>query len=54
MAAAVEEHLRNQAAHEYLAEYEQEHGAFTGEEKREAADVWARAEEREGQWREAG
>lgn len=54
VAAAVEEHLRNQATHEYLAEYEQEHGAFTGEEKREAADVWARAEEREGQWREAG
>lgn len=54
VAAAVEEHLRNQATLAYLAEHEQEHGAFTAEERQETAEVWARAEEREGRWREAG
>ncbi|MEV8390690.1 MULTISPECIES: hypothetical protein [unclassified Streptomyces] len=53
VAAAVEEHLRNQATLAYLEEYEREHGAFTPAEKQEAADVWARAERREGEWREA-
>ncbi|MEV4870138.1 hypothetical protein [Streptomyces syringium] len=54
VATAVEEHLRNQATLAYLAEYEQEHGSFTAEEKQAAAGIWARAEEREGQWRAAG
>jgi hypothetical protein len=54
IATAVEEHLRNQATAAYLAEYEDEHGAFTGDEKRAAADVWARAEQRDSQWRAAG
>ncbi|MCW2873338.1 MAG: hypothetical protein JWL99_4658, partial [Streptomyces oryziradicis] len=40
IATAVEEHLRNQATATYLAEYEDEHGAFTDDEKRAAA-VWA-------------
>jgi hypothetical protein len=40
IATAVEEHLRSQATATYLAEYEDEHGAFTDDEKRAAA-VWA-------------
>jgi len=54
VATAVEEHLRNQATASCLAEYEDEHGAFTEAEKQAAADVWARAEQRENRWREAG
>ncbi|MEU5425991.1 hypothetical protein AB0H73_10335 [Streptomyces olivoreticuli] len=54
VATAVEEHLRNQATLAYLDEFEQESGAFTAGEKQAAADIWAQAEEREGQWREAG
>ncbi|MFF5126105.1 hypothetical protein ACFY41_04105 [Streptomyces syringium] len=54
VASAVEEHLRNQATLAYLDEYEREYGSFTTEEKQTAADIWARAEEREGLWREAG
>ncbi|MEW1724984.1 hypothetical protein [Streptomyces sp. NPDC093109] len=54
VAAAVEGHLRHQATLEYLAAYEQEHGAFTAEEKQEAAGIWARAEELEGQSRGVG
>lgn len=54
VARSVEEHLRNQATLAYLAEHEQERGAFTAEERQEAADIWARAEDREAQWREVG
>jgi hypothetical protein len=50
-AAAIEQHLRDRATDEYLAEYQQEHGAFTEEEKRAAADMWAAAELKEAQWR---
>lgn len=53
VAVAVEEHLRNRATQAYLAEYEQEHGAFSVEEKRAAADIWAQAEGREEKWHEA-
>jgi hypothetical protein len=51
---AVEEHLRNRATLEYLSEYEHEHGPFTAEERKAAADVWADAEQRESRWPEAG
>ncbi|MGS2590030.1 hypothetical protein [Streptomyces hebeiensis] len=54
IATAVEEHLRNQATASYLAEYENEHGDLTGSEMQAAAGVWARAEQRENQWRAAG
>jgi hypothetical protein len=54
VAAAVEENLRNQATGAYLAEYEDEHGAFTEDEKRAAAGLWAQAEQRENRWRTAG
>ena len=50
IALAVEEHLRNQVTASYLAEYEDEHGAFTEEEKRAATDVWAQAEQKESRW----
>lgn len=54
VAAAVEEHLRNQATLAYLAAYEEEHGSFTPQEQRAAAEIWSQAEEREAQWRDAG
>ncbi|MFB7784969.1 hypothetical protein [Streptomyces vinaceus] len=54
VAAAIEEHLRNQATARYLAEYQAEHGAFTDEERQRAADVWASAERKVARWREAG
>lgn len=54
IATAIEEHLRNLATAAYLAEYEDEYGDFAEDEKRAAADVWARAEQRESQWRAAG
>lgn len=54
VAVAVEEHARNRVTLAYVTEHEAEHGAFTPEERREAADIWDRAEEREVQWREAG
>ncbi|MEU1948600.1 hypothetical protein ABZ554_40655, partial [Streptomyces sp. NPDC020125] len=41
VAAAIEEHLRNQATRENLAEFEKEHGPFTAEERQAAADVWS-------------
>lgn len=54
IATAVEEHLRNRATLDYLAEYEKEQGPFTAEEKQEAADIWSRAETRETEWPAAG
>ncbi|MCZ2525673.1 hypothetical protein ACFW9F_04150 [Streptomyces sp. NPDC059506] len=54
IAAAVEEHLRNRMTTAYLAEYEEEHGSFSEDEKRSAADVWARAEQKENRWRATG
>jgi hypothetical protein len=42
--AAVEQYLRNRMTAAYLDAYQQEHGAFTAEERRAAADVWADAE----------
>ncbi|MFF0216171.1 hypothetical protein [Streptomyces vinaceus] len=51
VAAAIEQHLRNQAMDEYLADYQEEFGAFTIEERRAADEVWARAEEAEAAWR---
>jgi hypothetical protein len=42
--AAVEQYLRNRLTASYLDEHEREHGAFTPEERRTAADVWADAE----------
>jgi hypothetical protein len=56
--AAVEQYLRNRITDAYLDEYQQEHGAFTAEERRAAAEVWADAErvaEREqGTWPATG
>lgn len=54
VATALEQHLRDLATAAYLDEYEQEHGAFTDEERQSAARVWADAEVREAQWRAAG
>ena len=42
--AAVEQYLRNRMTAAYLDAYQHEHGAFTAEERRAAADVWADAE----------
>jgi hypothetical protein len=42
--AAVGQYLRNRLTAASLDESEQEHGAFTAEERRAAADVWADAE----------
>ncbi|MEU1804054.1 hypothetical protein [Streptomyces sp. NPDC019937] len=53
VAVAIEEHLRNQATREHLAEFEDENGPFTGAERQAAADVWAAAERRESRWHEA-
>ena len=56
--AAVEQYLRNRLTAAYLDAYQQENGAFTADERREAAQVWAEAErlaEREqGPWPAAG
>ncbi len=49
VAAAVEEYLRNRATALYLDEYQHEHGAFTEDEKRAAAQVWADAEHGQAQ-----
>jgi hypothetical protein len=54
VAAAIEEYLRNQVTADYLAEYEQEHGAFTEDERRTADEAWHRAEAAEDTWRAAG
>ncbi|MFP8961924.1 hypothetical protein ACLIYP_15410 [Streptomyces nanhaiensis] len=43
--------LRNRATAACLAEYESEHGSFTGAELRAAADAWDRAEQLEDRWR---
>ncbi|MEU3407345.1 hypothetical protein ABZ766_25845 [Streptomyces sp. NPDC006670] len=51
VAAAIEQHLRNQVLDEYLTEYQEEFGAFTEEERRQADAVWASAEEAEAAWR---
>lgn len=48
--AAVQEYLRNRLTAAYLEEYEQEHGAFTEDERRAAAEVWTDAEHRQAQW----
>lgn len=52
--AAVQEYLRNRLTAAYLEEYQQEHGQFTEEERRSAAEVWADAERRQAQWPAAG
>ncbi|MBO0802519.1 MAG: hypothetical protein J2P25_05525 [Nocardiopsaceae bacterium] len=56
--AAVGQYLRNRATAAYLDEYQREHGAFTAQERRAAADVWADAEQRaeraRGTWPAAG
>ncbi len=52
--AAVQEYLRNQLTAAYLEEYEQEHGRFTEEERRSAAEVWEDAERRQAKWPVAG
>jgi hypothetical protein len=56
--AAVEQYLRNRMTAAYLDEYQKEHGAFTADERRAAADVWAAAEQlagrEQGTWSEAG
>lgn len=52
--AAVQEYLRNRLTAAYLEEYEQEHGRFTEEERRSAAEVWADAERRQARWPAAG
>ncbi len=52
--AAIQEYLRNQLTAAYLEEYQQEHGRFTEEERRSAAEVWADAERRQAQWPAAG
>jgi hypothetical protein len=52
--AAVQEYLRNQLTAAYLEAYEREHGQFTEEERRSAAEVWADAERRQAQWPAAG
>jgi hypothetical protein len=56
--AAVEQYLRNRLTGAYLDEYEQEHGTFTPEERRAAADIWADAERlaqgEHGSWHAAG
>ena len=56
--AAVEQYLRNRMTAAYLDTYQQDHGDFTADERRAAADVWAEAEqvaEREnGTWPAAG
>jgi hypothetical protein len=54
VAAAVERELRDRATAAYIAEFEREHGAFTEDEKQAADALWAEAERRETQWREAG
>jgi len=53
VAVAIEEHLRNQATREYLADFEDEHGPFTGAERQAATDIWSAAERRESRWHEA-
>lgn len=54
VAAAVEQHIRDRRTDDYLAEYQREHGAFTAEERRAAAEVWADAErlaeQEQGTW----
>ena len=56
--AAVEQYLRNRLTAAYLDEYEEEHGAFTQEERRVAADIWVDAERlaqhEQGSWHAAG
>src|SRR5260370_6267245 len=52
--AAVQEYLRNRLTAAYLEEYQQEHGRFTEEERRAAAEVWADAERRQARWPAAG
>jgi hypothetical protein len=52
--SAVQEYLRNQLTAAYLEEYQDEHGRFTEEEHREAAEVWADAERRQVPWPAAG
>jgi hypothetical protein len=42
--AAVQMYMRDRLTAAYLDDYQQEHGAFTTEERRAAADVWADAE----------
>lgn len=51
--AAVEKRLRDIATEQYLAEYQQEHGAFTEEELRAADAILNQAERREAAWRKA-
>ncbi|MGO8896673.1 MAG: hypothetical protein ACLP8X_21545 [Streptosporangiaceae bacterium] len=52
--AAVQEYLRNHLTAAYLEQYEREHGRFTEEERRSAAEVWEGAERRQAQWPAAG
>jgi hypothetical protein len=52
-APPVDETSRTRATLGYLAEFERQHGAFTEEEKRRAAEMWSRAEDRERSWRVA-
>lgn len=51
VATAVEQHLRNQAAADYLAEYELEHGSFSAEEIDDTDSIWRHAETAEAAWR---
>ncbi|MFJ5551767.1 hypothetical protein [Streptomyces sp. NPDC093225] len=53
VASAVEQQLRHKAMETYIAEYEEEFGAFTEAEREEAAGEWARAEEAEARWQRA-
>ena len=56
--AAVEQYMRNRMTAAYLDAYQQDHGDFTADERRAAADLWTEAEqvaEREnGTWHVAG
>ena len=56
--AAVEQYLRDRLTDAYLDAYQEEHGAFTAEERRAAAEVWAAAERmakrEQGTWPAAG
>lgn len=48
---AVERELRNRARDAYMDEIEREHGPVTEEQQTEIDAIWARAAEREAQWR---